>query len=66
MFILGQDSEVKKFIQLWKNRYAKTNEVQYLVFSENLMDKAADLSNMEIKDSNNIFSDEQLSLPNQL
>ena len=65
MFILGQDSEVKKFIQLWKNRYAKTNEVQYLVFSENLMDKAADLSNMEIKDSNNIFSDEQLSLPNQ-
>lgn len=65
MFILGQDSEVKKFIQLWKNRYAKTNEVQYLVFSENLMDKVADLSNMEIKDSNNIFSDEQLSLPNQ-
>lgn len=64
MFILGQDNDVKKFIQLWKNRYAKNNEVQYLVFSERLMDKTADLSNMEIKDSNNIFSDEQLTLPN--
>lgn len=55
MFIMGSDSDVKKFITSWKNRYAKSNEVQYLVFSENLMDKAADLSNMEIKESDNLF-----------
>lgn len=64
MFILGQDSDVKKFIGLWKNRYAKTNEVQYLVLSENLMDEPADLSNLEVKDSNNIFATENLTLPN--
>lgn len=65
MFILGQDSDVKKFIQSWKNRYTKSNEIQYLVLSENLMDTAADLSNMEIKDSDNIFADSNLALPNQ-
>lgn len=66
MFILGQDSDVKKFIQLWKNRYAKNNEIQYLVLSENLMDKSANLSNMDIVESENLFEEENMDLPKEM
>lgn len=63
MFIMGQDSDVKKFIKSWKEKYNKSNEIHYLVMSENLMDESADLSNMTVTDSENIYADSRLNLP---
>ena len=62
LLVLGQEDQVRDFIQRCKAKKSGDNDMRFLLLSENLMDNPADLSSMEIKDSKNIFGDEKLKL----
>ena len=62
MLIMGHEGQVREFLQRWKDKNPGGNEMQYMLLSGNLMEKAPDLSNMEIQDSKNIFADEKLNV----
>jgi hypothetical protein len=62
MMILGHENDVKEFLQRWKDKNAASNETQYLLLSENLMDQVPTLATMEIVDSKNVFADEKLNI----
>ena len=62
LFVMGPDGKVKEFLERWKDRQELPNETGYILLSEQLLEKTADLSSMELKGGKNILLDERLGL----
>lgn len=62
LFVMGPDSKVREFVERWKDRQDMPNEIQYILLSENLMEKAGDFSNLSIRDGKNLLLAGKLNL----
>ena len=62
MIVMGPDAKVRDFMERWKERQQGINETHYLLFSEILMDKQGDFSNLKQKKATNLFLDDRLGI----
>lgn len=63
LFIMGPDEAVENFISRWQERQAGvSNEMQYLVFSENLTEQPQDFRQLKLDSSTNLYADDKLNI----
>ena len=62
LFLMGDENQIRNFIEQWKSKQNNSNEMQYLIFSENLTEQAGDFSKLTVKDFQNFFEDEKLAI----
>lgn len=64
LLIMGPENQVTAFMKKWQDRTIEGFDTQYVIMTENLMGKSADLSNMKIipDETENLLSNDVLSI----
>ena len=64
LLIMGPENQVSTFLKKWQDRNIEGFDTQYVILTENLMGKSADLSNMKIvsDETENLLNNDVLSI----
>ncbi|MDD3114210.1 MAG: hypothetical protein PHQ44_00555 [Anaerovibrio sp.] len=65
MLVMGPTDDVRSFVAKCKERIGTGANVKYLLFSEELVEKVPDLNTIDYSNSENIFMDSKLQVPDK-